>query len=145
MLGLLDKRDVRVTHRMADMGSWEGDAAGSLATRGLPSRTQFATTSGWQSVETVAVRDEVLTFDDGQRPVVAMTRPPIASQFSRQSDFARPVHAPADAPDSVTRPLGAVAGLPAPYPTFRGDTARRLVAAIAAGDARQVEGGIPAA
>ena len=225
MLGLLDKRDVRATHRMADMGSWGGDAAGSFTTRGLPAGTQVATTFGWRSVEAVAVGDEILTFDNGLRPVVAITRTPIASQLSRQPVFARPVHVPAGAlgndvatilladepvmiesdaaealsgdpfailrardlvglrgihhvgaiaaeeavtlhfadaqviviqgdalvvadevaPDSVTRLLSAATGLPAPYTTYRGETARHLVAAIAAEDARQVEGGKPAA
>lgn len=65
--------------------------------RGIPSGTRIATREGWRRVDMIAVGDQVLTFDNGPRIVVAITR---SIQFVHEDiapDFANPIHVPAGA------------------------------------------------
>lgn len=65
--------------------------------RGIPSGTRIATHEGWQRIDMIAVGDYVLTFDNGPRAVVAITR---SIQFVHEDiapDFANPIHVPAGA------------------------------------------------
>lgn len=65
--------------------------------RGITSGTRIATTDGWRRVDTLAVGDHVLTFDNGPQKLAAVTR---AIQFVQDDiapDFANPIHVPAGA------------------------------------------------
>ena len=65
--------------------------------RGITSGTRIATTIGWRAVETLAVGDSLLTFDNGPQKITAITR---ATQFVHDHiapDFANPIHVPAGA------------------------------------------------
>lgn len=65
--------------------------------RGFASGTRIATVDGWRPVDTLAVGDTVLTFDNGPQKLTAVTH---ATQFVHDHiapAFANPIHVPAGA------------------------------------------------
>lgn len=85
----------RPVHYRAEAGS--AMPCTEFQMRGITSGTRIATADGWRSVETIAVGDTVLTFDNGSQKVMAITR---ATQFVHDDiapDFANPIHVPAGA------------------------------------------------
>jgi len=65
--------------------------------RGFTSGSRIATVDGWRPVDTLAVGDSVLTFDNGPQTLTAIS---CATQFVHDHiapDFANPIHVPAGA------------------------------------------------
>jgi hypothetical protein len=95
MFGLLNSRQrATATRFRPDEGA--GHTAGETDFRlsGLTAGTRVATARGWFPVELLTVGDEVMTFDNGLQPLVAMTR---GTQFAAAGDmpaFAVPIHVP---------------------------------------------------
>ena len=70
---------VDLAHHERDFGA--GDSAMTSAEAGptpsfggLVAGSRVATSNGWRAVETLAIGDQVLTFDGGLQPVVALSR-----------------------------------------------------------------------
>ena len=85
----------RPVHYRAEAGS--AMSCTDYQMRGITSGTRIATSDGWRSVDSLAVGDRVLTFDNGPQQIVAITR---ATQFVHDEiapDFANPIHVPAGA------------------------------------------------
>lgn len=95
MFGLLNSRQ-RATATRFRPDERAGQSAGETDFRlsGLTSGTRIATARGWFPVELLTVGDEVMTFDNGLQPLVAITR---GTHFAAAGDmpaFAVPIHVP---------------------------------------------------
>lgn len=96
MFGISEKRAGLAHRQKPQLVRFGGDAETAFRTNGLVAGTRIATSSGWRSVEAVAVGDLILTFDNGLQPVVAVTRTPVRQrQFTHTA--ALPVLVPAGA------------------------------------------------
>ena len=86
-------RDGGLPYR-AELGS--GRIGTDFQMRGIPSGTRIATIDGWRRIDMLAVGDHVLTFDNGARAIVAITR---SLQYAQDGapEFADPIHVPAGA------------------------------------------------
>ena len=71
MFGLLNKIPRESTPRRRPGDPMPDDADYRLS--GFTTGTRIATVAGWRPIESIALGDEVLTFDNGPQPVVAMT------------------------------------------------------------------------
>jgi hypothetical protein len=61
---------------------------------GFTAGTRIATRRGWRPVEAIAVGDEVLTFDNGAQPVVAVTRGAHFACSDASPSFVTPIDVP---------------------------------------------------
>jgi len=95
MFGLLNKnpRDSQPRRRPGDPMPDDAD----FRLSGFTTGTRIATVAGWRPVEALGVGDQVLTFDNGPQPVVAMTHGAHFVAGDQVPAFATPLDVPAGA------------------------------------------------
>lgn len=96
MVGLLNihRHDRAACYRPDEGAGMPADRVADDRLAGLTTGSRVATPRGWRPVETITVGDEVMTFDNGLQPVVAVGR---GTHFAAAGDLpahAVPIHVP---------------------------------------------------